>query len=164
MTDPMPANAVWQYDYIDYYRLDEKIIDQYLREKWGLYKYHVKVICTFQMGPGAWLTDSRQLVGDKYRFWVPQKLGKVCSFPSRNVRLAYMNPGRTGRVAQATKAEDLRIPTHSIASSSGDSRGFAVMFGARCTGTVTDEQGVLICCKECEWDKVAAGGADVRSL
>ncbi|KAI4224016.1 MAG: hypothetical protein L6R36_004986 [Xanthoria steineri] len=54
----MPANAVWQYDYIDYYRLDEKIIDQYLREKWGLYKYHVK------------------LVGDKYRFWVPQKLGK----------------------------------------------------------------------------------------
>ena len=49
MTDPMPAHAVWQYNFIDYYRLDEKIIDQYLREKWGAYKYHVKVICTFQI-------------------------------------------------------------------------------------------------------------------
>ncbi|KAI4224144.1 MAG: hypothetical protein LQ349_007289 [Xanthoria aureola] len=118
----MPANAVWQYDYIDYYRLDEKIIDQYLREKWGAYKYHVK------------------LVGD---------------------RLAYMNPGGAGRVARATKAEDLRVPTHSRTSSSGDPRGVAVMFGAGYTGTVTGEQGVLIWGKECEWDKVAAGGADV---
>ena len=132
MSDPMPANAVWQYDYIDYYRLDEKIIDQYLREKWGAYKYHVKVICTFQMGPGAWLNDSRQLVGDKYRFWVPQKLSKVCSFPSRNVILAYMDPEGAGRIAQETKGEKLRVPTHQIASSLGDSRGLAVFSGARC--------------------------------
>lgn len=35
------------------------------------------------------------------------------------------------------------------------------------TGTVAGEHGVLICCKECDWDKVAAGGeqgADVHSL
>lgn len=44
MSDPMPANAVWQYDYIDQYRLDEKIVDKYPREKWVDYKYHVKVI------------------------------------------------------------------------------------------------------------------------
>ncbi|KAL8649188.1 MAG: hypothetical protein Q9210_004552 [Variospora velana] len=54
----MPINAVWQYDYIDHYRLDEDIIDRYLKEKWGNYKYHVK------------------LSGDKYRFWVPRKLKK----------------------------------------------------------------------------------------
>lgn len=59
MSESMPTDAVWQYDYIDHYRLDEDIIDRYLREKWGNYKYHVKVICTFLIGLGTWLTDSR---------------------------------------------------------------------------------------------------------
>ena len=78
-----------------------------------------------------------------------------------------MNAEGAGRIARATKAEDLRVPAHSITSSSGDLRGFAVMFGAGCTGTVTGEQGALICCRVCEWDKVNAGnagGADVHSL
>ncbi len=50
MSEPIPANAVWQYDYVDHYRLDEEIIDKYLREKWGNYKYHVKVIGSFPVG------------------------------------------------------------------------------------------------------------------
>ena len=42
MPESVSANAVWQYDYIDHYRLDEKIIAGFLNEKWGGYKYYVK--------------------------------------------------------------------------------------------------------------------------
>ena len=42
MPEAVPANAVWQYDYIDHYRLDEKIIAGFLKNKWGDYKYYVK--------------------------------------------------------------------------------------------------------------------------
>lgn len=43
MSEPLPVNAVWQHDYIDHYRLDAKIIDRFLRRKWGEgYKYSVK--------------------------------------------------------------------------------------------------------------------------
>ncbi|KAL8919648.1 MAG: hypothetical protein Q9208_006680 [Pyrenodesmia sp. 3 TL-2023] len=100
MSDSMPSNAVWQYDYIDHYRLDEDIIDGYLRGKWGNYKYHVK------------------LSGDKYRFWVPRKLKKVCSFPSsRSIGLAHMNQGGAGRIDQKTKTEDVSVAACNIASS-----------------------------------------------
>lgn len=80
MTDPMPVDAVWLYDYIDHYNLDEEIIGKHLREKWGAYTYYVEVICTFQIGSGAWLNDSRQRRDDQYRFWVPRKLSNVCNF------------------------------------------------------------------------------------
>ncbi|KAI4185540.1 MAG: hypothetical protein LQ346_005878 [Caloplaca aetnensis] len=50
MSEPIPANAVWRWDYIDHYRLGVDIIDGYLREKWGNYKYLVKVIGSFRMG------------------------------------------------------------------------------------------------------------------
>lgn len=42
MSEPVSANADWQYDYIDHYRLDEKIINGFLGKKWGEYKYYVK--------------------------------------------------------------------------------------------------------------------------
>lgn len=42
MPESVSANAVWRYDYIDHYRLDENIIDDFLCEKWGNYKYYVK--------------------------------------------------------------------------------------------------------------------------
>ena len=43
MAESVSANAVWQYDYIDHYRLDEKIIGGFLSEKWGKsYRYYVK--------------------------------------------------------------------------------------------------------------------------
>ncbi|KAL8747822.1 MAG: hypothetical protein Q9184_007550, partial [Pyrenodesmia sp. 2 TL-2023] len=94
----MPTNAVWQYDYIDHYRLDEDIIDGYLRKKWGNYKYHVK------------------RSGDKYRFWVPRKLKKVCIFPSStSLKLAHMNQGGAGQADQETKIEDLSVLAHNTA-------------------------------------------------
>ena len=43
MSESLPANAIWQYDYIDHYRLDEYIISRFLRQKWGNYHYYVKV-------------------------------------------------------------------------------------------------------------------------
>lgn len=45
MPESVPANAVWQYDYIDHYRLDKNIIGGFLDEKWGKYKYYVKARC-----------------------------------------------------------------------------------------------------------------------
>lgn len=42
MPESVSANAAWQYDYIDHYRLDENIIDGFLYEKWGNYKYCIK--------------------------------------------------------------------------------------------------------------------------
>ena len=42
MTELVFANAIWQYDYIDHYRLDEAIIGRFLYQKWGNYKYFVK--------------------------------------------------------------------------------------------------------------------------
>lgn len=42
MPESVSANANWQYDYIDHYRLDTKIIDEYLYGIWGDYQYHVK--------------------------------------------------------------------------------------------------------------------------
>lgn len=56
MSEPVSANADWQYDYIDHYRLDEKIISGFLGKKWGEYKYYVK------------------RKGDEFRFWVPRAL------------------------------------------------------------------------------------------
>lgn len=29
MSESVPADAVWQYDYLDHYRLDETIIDKF---------------------------------------------------------------------------------------------------------------------------------------
>ena len=43
MPESVPADAKWQWDYIDHYHLDEAIIDGFLVRKWGLYKYFVKV-------------------------------------------------------------------------------------------------------------------------
>lgn len=42
MSESVSANAVWQYDYIDHYRLDENIIGGFLDRKWGHYKYYVR--------------------------------------------------------------------------------------------------------------------------
>ena len=42
MAESVPANAVWQYDYIPHYRLDETVISGFLSQKWGKYKYYVK--------------------------------------------------------------------------------------------------------------------------
>ena len=42
MAESLPPNPVWQWDYIDHYRLDERIIGGFLTEKWGNYKYYVK--------------------------------------------------------------------------------------------------------------------------
>lgn len=56
--DSVAPNASWQYDYIDHYRLDENIINGFLKRKWGAYKYFVK------------------RKGDEFRFWVPRALTK----------------------------------------------------------------------------------------
>lgn len=56
MPESVSANAKWLYDYIDHYRLNENIIDGFLYEKWGKYKYCIK----------------RR--GDEFRFWVPRAL------------------------------------------------------------------------------------------
>lgn len=56
MPESVPANAVWQYDYMDHYRLDEEIIRGFLNRTWGNYKYFVK------------------RKGDEFRFWVPRAL------------------------------------------------------------------------------------------
>lgn len=170
MSDPMPANAVWQYDYIDQYRLDEKIIDKYLREKWGDYKYHVKVTCTFPIGSGASLIDLRQLVGDKYRFWVPKRLNKVCTFPSRSIGLAHRNQGGAGRIDQATKAEDVTVLTHNIASSLEFTRLGSLMWGyeVRCHRYCCSRAWRFLFVAEhegCGLDRcVESKGADVHSL
>ncbi|KAF6229254.1 hypothetical protein HO133_007370 [Letharia lupina] len=58
MSESVSANAVWQYDYIDHYRLDENIIGGFLDRKWGHYKYYVR------------------RKGDEFRFWVPRALDK----------------------------------------------------------------------------------------
>lgn len=50
MPESVSPNAVWQYDYIDHYRLDENIIDGFLYEKWGNYKYCIKA-CAFHASP-----------------------------------------------------------------------------------------------------------------
>ena len=43
MSESVSANAVWQYDYIDHYRLDENIIRGFLDRTWGgNYRYYVK--------------------------------------------------------------------------------------------------------------------------
>ena len=42
MSESVFANAIWQYDYIDHYRLDETIIGRFLYQKWGNYRYFVK--------------------------------------------------------------------------------------------------------------------------
>lgn len=42
MSESVSANAVWQYEYIDHYRLDANIIAGFLTQKWGNYKYYVK--------------------------------------------------------------------------------------------------------------------------
>ncbi|KAK0517246.1 hypothetical protein JMJ35_000401 [Cladonia borealis] len=58
MTESVFANAIWRYDYIDHYRLDEAIIGGFLYQKWGGYKYFVK------------------RKGEEFRFWVPRALTK----------------------------------------------------------------------------------------
>lgn len=42
MPESVSANAEWQYDYIDHYRLDPTIIGNFLSGIWGNYKYYVK--------------------------------------------------------------------------------------------------------------------------
>lgn len=42
MSESVSANAKWQYDYIDHYRLDENIIEGFLNGKWGNYRYFVQ--------------------------------------------------------------------------------------------------------------------------
>ncbi|KAI4119137.1 MAG: hypothetical protein LQ338_007320 [Usnochroma carphineum] len=71
MPESISANAVWQYDYIDHYRLSEDIIDNFLREKWGRFRYYVR------------------LEGEKYRFWVPRALDEasITSFPGTSIAL-----------------------------------------------------------------------------
>ena len=41
--ESVAPNASWQWDYIDHYRLDDTIIDGFLKKIWGEYMYHVKV-------------------------------------------------------------------------------------------------------------------------
>lgn len=57
MSESVSANAVWRYDYIDHYRLDESIIAAFLNAKWGdCYNYFIR------------------RKGDEFRFWVPRTL------------------------------------------------------------------------------------------
>ena len=42
MAESLPDDPVWQWDYVDHYRLDTNIIDGFLRRKWGEYRYYVK--------------------------------------------------------------------------------------------------------------------------
>lgn len=84
MTEPVPADAVWAYDYIDHYRLDEKIIGNFLETKWGRYMYCVKARSAqptnLQVGRPA---DLAQREGDLFRFWVPRPLNEVGCTPSQ---------------------------------------------------------------------------------
>lgn len=41
--EAVTADAKWTHDYIDHYRLDAKIIGEFLYQKWGNYQYDVKV-------------------------------------------------------------------------------------------------------------------------
>ena len=43
MPEAIPANVPWQHDYIEQYRLDQEIINNYLITIWGNYKYFVEV-------------------------------------------------------------------------------------------------------------------------
>ena len=45
MPEPIPAGAVYRYDYIEGYNLSVEIINEYLKTIWGDYKYFVAV-CT----------------------------------------------------------------------------------------------------------------------
>ena len=79
MSEPVSANAVWRYDYIDHYRLDETIIATFLIAKWGKYKYRVKArkfsFYASQMSMAE--ADLAQRKGDEFRFWVPRALDNV---------------------------------------------------------------------------------------
>ena len=41
--ESVPAGAKWQYDYVEHYNLDADIINKYLKEIWGNYKYFTEV-------------------------------------------------------------------------------------------------------------------------
>ena len=43
MPESISPNAVWDYDYVDHYRLNKDIINAFLTRKWGNYKYYIKV-------------------------------------------------------------------------------------------------------------------------
>ena len=77
MPESVSANAKWQYEYIDHYRLDEKIINGFLSKKWGDYKYYVKVRDCHAPPCQCASTDLVQRMGDEFRFWVPRALDKV---------------------------------------------------------------------------------------
>ena len=77
MPDPLPANAEWQYDYIDHYRLDVNIIDSFLCGKWGNYKWNVKAGGCQGKSMDDLCTDLAQRKGDEFKFWVPRALDKV---------------------------------------------------------------------------------------
>lgn len=75
MAESLPANATWQWDYIDHYLLDQQIIGNFLCQKWGDYKYFVTV-CRFERVHEL-CTDMAQRRGDDFRFWVPRALSDV---------------------------------------------------------------------------------------
>lgn len=75
MPESVPANAVWQYDYMDHYRLDEEIIRGFLNRTWGNYKYFVKARGFMRVHGRS--TDLAQRKGDEFRFWVPRALDNV---------------------------------------------------------------------------------------
>ena len=39
----MSSSSKWQYDYVEHYNLDANIIEKYLRERMGNYKFFVTV-------------------------------------------------------------------------------------------------------------------------
>ena len=48
MPEEVPADAVWSYDTIPHYNLNEQIINSYLKTIWGNYKYFVAVSLNYR--------------------------------------------------------------------------------------------------------------------
>ena len=80
MSESISANAVWRYDYIDHYRLDESIIAAFLNAKWGdYYNYFIKArkFSFYASQTSIAEADLAQRRGDEFRFWVPRTLDDV---------------------------------------------------------------------------------------
>ncbi|KAL8934994.1 MAG: hypothetical protein Q9211_004939 [Gyalolechia sp. 1 TL-2023] len=65
MAEPVSPGAKWRYDYIDHYRLDEKIIEDFLTEKWGAYKFKVTIPRSVKMTHN-WPNDQSDLTVAPY--------------------------------------------------------------------------------------------------
>ena len=61
MPEPTPADSVWLYDCINHYRLNQDIINKFLREKWGNYQFFIEAGARLTLRHKPFFLTSRSL-------------------------------------------------------------------------------------------------------